>query len=120
MASSSDTIVLYHHTDSDSAALIIKHGYIKKSGGGRDAVYGDGVYLTEIGPSSSRSIVAKNNYDDKKRGWEKKIEEGKTEVAIKIKIKRSKVKLCPGNRNVYLYKGDLYLSDVEEWDVVER
>ena len=58
----------YHYTTPDSAEAIRRSGVIKMSvqnvrGRRDDAVYGSGVYLTKVPPSTAKELIAKNNYD---------------------------------------------------------
>jgi len=58
--------VYYHYTTPESATAIMKGGKIRKStkkAKRRDARYGDGVYLTQIPPSTTKLWIAFNNYD---------------------------------------------------------
>lgn len=58
--------VYYHYTTPQAAEEIRRTGVIKKSSKKakrRDAVYGDGVYLTQMNPTASRQWIALNNYD---------------------------------------------------------
>ncbi|KAH3775825.1 hypothetical protein DPMN_177232 [Dreissena polymorpha] len=42
-------VVLYHHTDAESAQIILESLLLKKAKG----AFGTGVYLTKMGPDSS-------------------------------------------------------------------
>lgn len=53
----------YHYTDADSCSAIVQSGHIKQSIGDQNAVFGDGVYLTTIGPQHSTAELVLNNYD---------------------------------------------------------
>ena len=58
--------IYYHYTTPQSAQEILRTGMIKKSttkAKSRDAVYGEGVYLTQIPPTTQRYLIALNNYD---------------------------------------------------------
>jgi len=60
--------IYYHYTTPESARAILQSGVIKKSTKGAkrrrdDALFGSGVYLTQISPTSSRTVIALNNYD---------------------------------------------------------
>jgi len=58
---------VYHYTNPQSAQAIIRSGVIKKSAKKAkrrdDARYGQGVYFTQIPPSTPRFWIAFNNYD---------------------------------------------------------
>ena len=59
-------VKLYHYTDATGKGLIEKSGVIlasQKSSIRDDAVYGDGVYLTSLGPENSTAEILGNNYD---------------------------------------------------------
>ena len=54
----------YHYTTATFAEKIMKSGSINKSDVTRgDAVYGNGVYLTQKPPDSGKLNIAINNYD---------------------------------------------------------
>jgi len=59
--------IYYHYTTPESARAILQSGVIKKSTkrakGRDDALFGSGVYLTQIPPTNSRTVIALNNYD---------------------------------------------------------
>ena len=114
-----DDITLYHHTDEASARKILKSGKIRKSeqkSANDDAVHGDGTYLTAIGPGASRSKVARNNYDGTNRYWKSK--QDKTDVAIEVKVPRSKVTdHSDDQRSVFKYEGDVNLKDARDMKV---
>jgi len=63
------TEVYYHYTTPNSAADIIVSKVIRKSTKAvkakdrDDARYGSGVYLTQIPPTTSKFLIAFNNYD---------------------------------------------------------
>ncbi|VDI10717.1 Hypothetical predicted protein, partial [Mytilus galloprovincialis] len=83
----------YHHTDKASLGKILESGKILKSEEKNgDAVGGDGTYLTKMGPSYSRTKIAKNNYDGRTaRFYEDKVDSGKTDVAIEFKMAKGTV-----------------------------
>jgi hypothetical protein len=84
-------------------------------------VFGSGTYLTKNGPDKSRCELARNNYDISSRHYEKKVSEGKTDVAIELKVPKGSVQPCDArDRDVHLYKGDLKLSVAKEVNVYER
>ena len=82
----------YHHTDEDSARQILDARKIipsEKING--DAVVGNGVYLNQLGPSNSRSVVAKHNFDGSTTQYKNKIQDGKVDVAIEMQLPNDKV-----------------------------
>ena len=100
---------LYHYTDEISLTRILKSGFIKASTDETlDCTYGKGVYLTSLDPSYyDKRTVAENNYDG---GWQTGIMAGKVNSFIGISIPSSDRKLQEvyGDRDIYLYKGDLH------------
>ena len=74
-----------------------------------------------MGPSSSPSEVAQNNYDGKKSTWERKVDQGKTDVVFAVKLPKESVRPCNARgRDVHLYEGDLKLDTAKEVDVYVR
>lgn len=57
----------YHYTTLEAARAIMQSGVIRKSTkkarGRDDALYGTGVYLTQIAPTKPKYVIAYNNYD---------------------------------------------------------
>ena len=113
------SITLYHYTDKKSADLILESGYIKQSTGSGDTAFGDGVYMTSLDMSKPIAKLAENNYDDVGL-WKQKIIDGKLEVAFRLVLDSESVEQCDTSRDVYIYKGDLYLSDALSWKIVSR
>ena len=115
----------FHYTSKENLESIKRSGYIYPSGEGptKDAFYGPGVYLTSLDPSKNgKNAIAKNNYS---KGWKKALEDGKLDCFIQIKIASDdpRLELCSTDRDIYLYKGRLSLSDYTfkcgentEWD----
>lgn len=85
----------------------IKHG---------DAVMGNGVYLTKLGPLNTRHEVAKNNFDGWLKRWKDKVKDGKTEIVFEMKLPKDKVKNYTKilKRNVYLHPGNIYFIEVRD------
>ena len=106
---------LYHYTDERSLKRILKSGYIKASTDETlDCTYGKGVYLTSLDPwHYDKTTVAQNNYDG---GWQTGIMAGKVDSFIRISIpsRDPKLRKVYGDRDIYLYKGDL------EWQNFNR
>ena len=67
-------LILYHYTTEDAAKSIKDSKVIYKSTRSRrDAIHGDGVYLTSISPDKSKSVIIRNNWDDGKNVIKKQI-----------------------------------------------
>ena len=100
---------LYHYTDERSLKRIIKSGYIKASTDETlDCAYGKGVYLTSLDPWCNDEItLAQNNYDG---GWLTGIMDGKVNsfIGISIPSRDRKLQEVYGDRDIYLYKGNLH------------
>jgi len=62
-----DMDVYYHYTTLESAVAIVRSGVIKmstkKAKRRDDARYGNGVYLTQVPPTTHPLLIAFNNYD---------------------------------------------------------
>ena len=84
-----------------------------------DAVKGDGAYLTQLGPSNSKHAVAKNNFDGRTNQWEGKIQDGKTDVVIEMKLPKERVQDHSRElgRDVHLYPGSINFSEVKDLKV---
>ena len=111
----------YHYTDKDSANEIISSGRIMQSTDTRnDAVFGQGTYMTRIPPDTSKSAIAMNNYDGQRGYHFQKVNAGKTDVAIELKLPIAKVQNCSGDgRDIHRYPGnvDFRSPDVKSVDV---
>ncbi|XP_068730487.1 uncharacterized protein [Montipora capricornis] len=104
--------VYYHYTNEAGAKAIGKSKKILEYRGHNHAVFGPGVYLTKIGPENGPLYVLINNYDDFMSMVLAKAD--RADYVIAIKLPPGKVKKCDDDgRDVYLYKGDLYLKDGE-------
>ena len=80
---------LYHWTSKENADKIRDSDIIRMSQAGfkaTDAVYGTGVYLTDLGPCSSA--------DDLKTLWGGQAPSYKIEVCIEVKVPARKLKSC--------------------------
>ena len=62
--------------------------------------------------------IAENNYDGGSKFWKQMERKGKTDCAFRICILEELVEDWSDERNVHLFKGDLYLEDYE-WTVVD-
>ncbi|KAH3775840.1 uncharacterized protein LOC127844693 [Dreissena polymorpha] len=118
-------VVLYHHTDAESAQKILESLLLKKAKG----AFGTGVYLTKMGPDSSLKKLLVNNYDDdiSKAKMKKLIKErgSKAEVCFGLGIPDDVydefVEKCDASgRDVYIFKGDITLSDMDDVDLYYR
>ena len=106
---------------------ILANNKIKKSikkKGKSDVRHGEGVYLTELTPDTTKEEIAKNNYDGRKldKVVAKYIKNGNIDYYIEVKLKQDKksnLKKCNDTqkllmamkRNVWLYENDdIYLS----------
>ncbi|OWF41397.1 uncharacterized protein LOC110462551 [Mizuhopecten yessoensis] len=104
----------FHHTSVERAEAIMQDGVIRQStGGGGDAVYGNGTYLTRLGPKRSAGEIARNNWDGLSGNhWEYMEGSGRTDAAIAIEMpahEAGKVERLPERRDIHLYPGDLKL-----------
>ena len=77
---------------------------------------GNGIYLTQFGPSISKDDVAKNNFDGLTKNWEDKIKDGKTDVVFEMTLPKHKVQNHSTvlKRDVYLHRGNINLSKVKD------
>lgn len=74
-------------------------------------IYFSGTYVTTLPPSHGKEAIARNNYDDMKGLQERKINEGKVDVAIKMEVSKAKLeKVDAGGRNVSIHHGDIPLK----------
>lgn len=101
----------YHYTNGESASKILKGWHIQQSESKYgDAPVGDGAYLTKYGPSTPRTVVAKNNWP---RYWEHQIRNGKTDIAFEMSLPNVKNYSHLVNRDVYLYPAHINLLEVQ-------
>lgn len=102
----------YHYTNFDGMKAILKSEKIKQSkNGGKDARYGSGVYLTQLGPDVRQKKIAINNWANL---WEKMENDGKTKVAIELLLSTDDVRdVGEHGHNIHLYSGDLDLTEAE-------
>lgn len=79
---------LYHYTTKAGKDAILESKKIKKSkapvGGGDDARYGSGVYLTSLPPSTPKHDLAWNNYDTNTRLVKIMIGRGKADFVFQF------------------------------------
>lgn len=110
--------VYYHYTNPDSAIQIIKRGVIHKSSKKskrRDARYGDGVYLTQMPPTTPKFEIAFNNYDGQNEAaLLRMISKGRVNAYIKLRLNPAEVVECEDEvygRDIYLYPDrDLHIQ----------
>ncbi|TRY79137.1 hypothetical protein TCAL_09045 [Tigriopus californicus] len=118
----------YHYTDNNGGEKIMASGSINssiKSQGGRDAVLGNGVYLTSIAPKKRTEHIAANNWSN---GKSRAIKDGKLDNAVKVKLTDTAMKNLTrdtGGRDVHLYRSNngLDLNDksvVQNYSVFDR
>lgn len=107
---------VYHYTDLDGAAGIMRTRKIRMSTGGKgDAFFGQGVYLTEVPPDVDRSILIRNNWDDGRR----LLHTAKNRVDFFFKFDRSDlpgIQKCPTKsrgRNIWVNHHEIDLEYVE-------
>ncbi len=112
------SIQLYHYTTSDGAKGIKSSQTIYRStDGGPDAVYGSGVYLTDLDPTTDPEIIAKYIYDGD-GFWKTKMDN--VSNVIVIQLKKEEVKEVDSDRHIWLYPDkDLDLSKYH-WYVIEN
>ena len=99
----------YHYTSKKNARKIAESkkiiGSTKKN---HDALFGNGVYLTDMKAESySRTQIVKNNYGSQDDSYPK------LEKVIDVILPNNEVKKCDTSRQVYLYPDDLDLSKYE-------
>ena len=98
----------YHYTSAESASKIDQSKVIIGSTqNNHDALYGDGVYLTDKKAEDyTRTHIARNNYGPRD-GLQSKLEK-----YVEVSLPANEVQKCDtsSNRQVYLYPGDLDLS----------
>ena len=110
----------YHHTDKDSAAKILESQKILQSEEKHgDAVKGDGAYLNQLGPSTSKYAVAKNNFDGCTQQWKDKIQDGKADVVFEMKLPKERVQDHSSElgRDIHRHHGNINFSEVKDLKV---
>lgn len=116
MARNKSETTVYHHTSKAGARAILKSGRIKQSDSRKgDARFGKGTYVTKMGPHRSKDKTAMNNYNGATNYWEHHRDQGKTDVALEIKMPRNKIKSIKATRrDVYKVKGDIPASYIHK------
>ena len=108
---------MYHYTDRKSAKSILQTGVLKQSnidGPADDARYGEGVYVTKMGPNEhSMKSIAENNWDDGKLP-QQKIKEGKMDVAFKLELPSKSVSKPQSKRDIYINHGDIKKEQISD------
>lgn len=121
------TITLYHYTSNAGAQGIQSSKRISASqqqaGGGGDAFFGSGVYLTSIAPHDTTQLkILLNNWDGPHTpsALEKIIVANtgkqltkKIEKVVVVKLPRGLAKKVPDERDIYLVEGDIDLTKYE-------
>jgi hypothetical protein len=112
------SIQLYHYTTSEGADGIESSQTIYRStDGGPDAVYGAGVYLTDLDPTTNPKTIAKYIYDGD-GFWKTKMDNVSNVVVIKLK--KEEVKEVDSSRHIWLYPDkNLDLSQYH-WRVIKN
>ena len=106
------TITLYHYTTREGLKGIIKDKKINQSlAGARDAVFGSGVYFTQLTPEFGTRHIGKNNFNG--ANVTQIVTAGKLDYFIEIEFSKSdrNLKNCTTDRSVWLYKGDVKLNN---------
>ena len=107
------TITLYHYTNKEGIEGISQSDIIETSRlSRRDAVFGEGVYLTSLSHRESKETIVANNWGITDQAKIKKeVREGRVDYNVKIKIPKKDGKLedISGNtgRDIFLYKGEI-------------
>jgi len=107
-------ITLYHYTNIEGRLGIANSGYIQQSGGGRDAAFGNGVYLTSIPPTASKVKIVANNWgSQQEQQLVQVVMGGKVDFAVEINIPINQVEKCRDSRgrDIYLYRGTIFLNN---------
>ena len=87
-------IMLYHYTDREGAKGIASNRMIYKSSAPKDAVYGDGTYLTDKSPiKHSKLQIAQANWDGAIQFADTVVDSGRTDFVFTVRIKRNSVQL---------------------------
>ena len=114
-------ITLYHYTDKKGAEGIRSSRFIKASQVETgDAIFGYGVYLTSMTPDKAKKEIAENNWDTlAKNAATRALNNGRVDYVVKVTLDASKVpKVMTTDRDIYLFEGDLYLSEGDTIDKV--
>ena len=105
----------YHYTDAKSTQDIFLTGKIRSSlSSQRNAVHGDGVYLTTLEPRLGREVIAKNNWGGFITGQNNQID--KMECYFEVLLPSSKVKRAKDKRDIQIYEGELFLENYK-WNL---
>merc|ERR1712037_136499 len=116
---SKSTRVYYHYTDEESAKAIKKDGNIRKSTDTKkDAVLGEGTYVTKMPPTKSTTTIAINNYDG---AATRAIADKKMDGVFAMKLKPDAAKSLKkmNGRDVYCFPGK-DINFTEDCDKVEK
>ncbi|KAL3865440.1 hypothetical protein ACJMK2_042830 [Sinanodonta woodiana] len=100
------SMILFHHTDLDGYKGICRDGKIKESlSDGADAAFGQGVYLTSLGPEWSANEVIINNWGDAQVGISQYV--SKVQFIIQVSVQEQNVIKAPDGRDIYIHKGEI-------------
>lgn len=116
MSKSKSNTTVFHHTSPEGVKAIHQSGYIMQSQKGNgDAYFGDGTYVTKMGPDMPKDEVAKNNFDGRSQRWETHRDMGKVDVALEINIPQNKVTCVPASgRDVWKVDGNIPVKCIEK------
>jgi hypothetical protein len=105
-------VKLYHYTTADGCKGILKDGRIRRSTDtARDAVLGEGVYLTSLQPSTGDWRLIKNNWDGKRSTMLNKLDKVDYYIVFDSDDLRDVMK-ARGKRDIWMVPGDIYLDEV--------
>ncbi|KAL3865467.1 hypothetical protein ACJMK2_042854 [Sinanodonta woodiana] len=105
------SVILFHHTDLDGYRGIFRDGKIKESlSDGADAAFGQGVYLTALGPEWSAKEVIINNWGEAQVGISQYVR--KVEIIIQVSVQKQNVIKAPDGRDIYIHKGEIPKSAI--------
>ncbi|KAL3865439.1 hypothetical protein ACJMK2_042829 [Sinanodonta woodiana] len=105
------SVILFHHTDLDGYTGICRDGKIKESlSDGADAAFGQGVYLTALGPEWSAKEVIINNWGEAQVGISQYVR--KVEIIIQVSVQKQNVIKAPDGRDIYIHKGEIPKSAI--------
>ena len=104
----------YHYTTINAAKDIFLSGiiYPSEKNNNRDAIHGDGVYLTTLEPRLGREVVQKNNWDG--------MRDKNVDVCFELLMPSIRVKRVKEKRVIQIHQGPILLSDykwtLKNWD----
>jgi hypothetical protein len=106
-------VVLYHYTSSEGCAGILQNGVIRSSTDvTRDALLGNGVYLTALPPWTRDKKLIKNNWDGRsERVFLNKLDNLNYYIEFNS-IHLPGVKKARGKRDIWMVPYDIILEEV--------